>query len=195
MCIRKPNCFNSHSLTKSCEEINEIENDNCCFCYYSALVKQLPESTKIDEEKSSKKHVKIVHANFSSDVGKPSYYVALDLLMKKVVITIRGTESLRDSITDMQWKAVLIPNTDPSLEWYGHEVKKLELEDKTFLMNSFQIEYELLVQKGIVRAASYIKEELETKNILERAFKYDQVTFNINFFLLELERFLHFVNK
>lgn len=48
--------------------------------------------------------------------------MAIDFCKKKVVITIRGTESLKDSITDMQWKAMPMPGVDPELGWYGHEV-------------------------------------------------------------------------
>jgi hypothetical protein len=84
--------------------------------------------------------------------------VAIDLLKKKVVITIRGTESLRDSVTDMQWRATLMPNVDSSLEWYGHE--------------------------GIVKSANYLKAELETKNILQSAFTYDSVRFFIIYLYL-----------
>ena len=52
-----------------------IENDNCCFCYYDALKKQLPLVSKstddldqiyINDEKKS--HIKVVMANFYSDV-------------------------------------------------------------------------------------------------------------------------------
>jgi hypothetical protein len=82
------------------------------------------ENLKANKLKRKKHHIKLIKANFSSDVGKPSYYVAIDFLKKKIVITIRGTESLSDSITDMQWKAILIPFTDPELGWYGHEVIK-----------------------------------------------------------------------
>lgn len=137
---------------------SHIENDNCCFCYYRALVRQLPNfatssesltETKVQEIKKrlvKKDHIKIVYANFCSDVinffqiwkqkkkifyfyflkilqiGKPCYFVAVDFLKKKIVITIRGTESLTDSITDMQWKAECLPNIDPKLGWFGHEV-------------------------------------------------------------------------
>jgi hypothetical protein len=57
---------------------------------------------------------------------KPSFFVTLDHLKKKLVITIRGTQSLKDFLTNIQWKAVLLPDIDPLLEWYGHEVKKFK---------------------------------------------------------------------
>ena len=68
------------------------------------------------------------------------------------MIAIRGTESLQDAITDMQYYKVLIPETNPDKEWYAH--------------------------KGMTHAASYIKLELEKKNLLETAFNYDIVNFN-----------------
>ena len=57
-----------------------------------------------------------------NQIGKPSYFVAIDYLKKKVIITIRGTESLKDFLTDIQWKAVPLPGVDPTLDWHGHEV-------------------------------------------------------------------------
>jgi hypothetical protein len=135
-------CGRQKLRTVSLEDVS-IENDNCCFCYYDALVKQLPEPTMaftVANEKDSegvanvreneiirlsrdkKSHIKITHANFSSDVSKPAYYVAVDYLKKKVVISIRGTQSLTDFITDMQMRAVPLPGVDQSLYWYGHEV-------------------------------------------------------------------------
>jgi sn1-specific diacylglycerol lipase len=122
----------SHSLDSL-----QLENDNSCFCYYSGLKKQLPNSNNIQ----------VIYANFYSDISKPCYYVSVDKLKKKIVITIRGTESFSDSITDMQWKAVPMPSpVDESLEWYGHE--------------------------GMVESALYILNELRTKSILNRAFNF-----------------------
>ena len=58
-----------------------IENDNCCFCYYDAVVKQLPDSgttifksteylgNSTESHRNKKNHIKFVHANFSSDVN------------------------------------------------------------------------------------------------------------------------------
>jgi len=43
---------------------------------------------------------------------KPSFFVTLDHLKKKLVITIRGTQSLKDFLTNIQWKAVLLPDID-----------------------------------------------------------------------------------
>ena len=48
--------------------------------------------------------------------------MAVDFLKKKIVVTIRGTESLSDWITDLQWKATPMPNVDTTWEWFGHEV-------------------------------------------------------------------------
>lgn len=112
----------------SLDEEAIIENDNICYCYYDSVLRQLPtgdadENLLLNNKLNRKKnHIKILKANFASDVIKPSYYVALDFLKRKLVIIIRGTESLRDSITDMQWRAIVIPDTDPELGWYGHEV-------------------------------------------------------------------------
>jgi hypothetical protein len=64
---------------------------------------------------------------------------------------------VRDSITDMQWKAMPIPGVDPNIEWYGHE--------------------------GFVQSAIYIKQELESKRLIEKALNYDLVIKNVFFIL------------
>lgn len=58
-----------------------IENDNCCLCYYDAVTRQLPKLSQQEEEDfydevfkfdesdyPKRKHIKIIYANFSSDV-------------------------------------------------------------------------------------------------------------------------------
>ncbi len=82
-------------------------------------------------------------------VEKTPYYVAVDYFYKKIIIAIRGTESLQDAITDMQHYQILIPGTDPAKNWYAH--------------------------KGMTNAACFIKFELESKGLLEKAFNYDKV--------------------
>jgi hypothetical protein len=79
--------------------------------------------------------------------SKSCYFVALDFLKKKVVITIRCTETIKESIAKIQMKATKIPNTDS--EWYGNE--------------------------EIVRSAEFLKDELISKKIIEKALNYDSV--------------------
>jgi hypothetical protein len=119
---------------------------------------------------------------FFLKVAKPSFFVAIDFLKKKVVITVRGTENLRDSITDMQWRAVSLPNIESSLEWFGHEVIQ-NLFVSTFTILFIVFNYKT---KGIVKAASYLKEELESREILKKAFDFDLVRFFFLIFLLDL---------
>ena len=160
--IRRDNkTTNDHQSDTRVEDVEEcIENDNCCMCYYDAVLRQLPslamgvtdkpdEFFMFDEKNHKQKHIKIIHANFSSDIGKPCYFVALDFWKRKLVISIRGTESFRDWITDMQWRAIPMPNVERELEWHGHE--------------------------GIVKSAMYLKQELESKKIIEKARNYDLV--------------------
>lgn len=64
---------------------------------------------------------------------------------------MRGTGSLKDALTDMQASQIPIPGIDPSKQYYGH--------------------------KGMINAAHYIKTELESKGILEKAFNYNLVIF------------------
>jgi len=120
--INNGTCINKNNLNIDPEIIN---NDNCCFCYYDALIKQLPDQNNNENNNNSnnKEHIKLIHADFSSDISKPCYFVAVDYFKQKIVITIRGTESLKDSITNMQWNPIKIPDIETNLNWNAHEVK------------------------------------------------------------------------
>jgi hypothetical protein len=80
----------------------------------------------------------------------------VDYLYKKVVIAARGTGSLRDALTDMHYRQAPIPGVDSSKNWFAHQ--------------------------GMINAAVNIKNEIEAKNLLERAFNFNQVS-QIDYFL------------
>lgn len=48
-------------------EYLNIEDDNCCFCYYDGLRRQLPKRPQsfVDEQHD---HIQLIYANFHSDV-------------------------------------------------------------------------------------------------------------------------------
>ncbi len=98
-------------------------------------------------EKSTIHNVYYRFIHLKADI--PSYFVALDFSKKKIVITIKGAESLKESLTKMQWNSINIPNVDPSLEWHGNE--------------------------EIIKAALLLKEELKTKKIIEKCLDYSSV--------------------
>lgn len=68
------NKYGTNMRTISIDDMN-IENDNCCFCYYDALTRQLPaadsmENLNINKLSRKKSHVKLIRANFTSDVSQ-----------------------------------------------------------------------------------------------------------------------------
>ncbi|ELU06110.1 hypothetical protein CAPTEDRAFT_162985 [Capitella teleta] len=75
----------------SCIKQSEhVVEDNCCHCNTAAILK----TTGIRQED-------IIYASFFNRVFEIPFYVALDHEHQAVVIAIRGTLSLRDTLTDM----------------------------------------------------------------------------------------------
>lgn len=64
----------------------ELVDDNCCSCNFAAL-------QKIRDVGD----IEIIYATFHVDVGETPFFVALDYDRKKVVISIRGTLSMKVS--------------------------------------------------------------------------------------------------
>ncbi|XP_015123034.1 sn1-specific diacylglycerol lipase alpha isoform X1 [Diachasma alloeum] len=113
-----------------------IVEDNCCQCNYAAL-RRMVEIGEID----------IIYATFHVDVGETPFFVALDYTKKKVVISIRGTLSMKDVLTDLNAEAEVLPLTPPRDDWLGH--------------------------KGMVQAAEYIRKKIYDEQIITTAFAKD----------------------
>nr|XP_050862435.1 diacylglycerol lipase-alpha isoform X3 [Vespula vulgaris] len=118
------------------EDEATIVEDNCCQCNYTALRQMV----KVGE-------VEVVYATFHVDVGETPFFVALDYTKKKVVISIRGTLSMKDVLTDLNAEGEVLPLTPPKDDWLGH--------------------------KGMVQAAEYIRKKLQEENIIARALSKD----------------------
>ncbi|XP_067000117.1 diacylglycerol lipase-alpha [Anabrus simplex] len=114
-----------------------IVEDNCCKCNYAALRKMV----QVGE-------VQVVYATYHVDVAETPFFVAVDFGRKKVIISIRGTLSLQDVITDLNAEGETIPLSPPRDDWLGH--------------------------KGMVQAAEYIRQKLKEEAILETAFALDE---------------------
>uniref|UniRef100_A0AAR5Q0G7 Diacylglycerol lipase-alpha n=1 Tax=Dendroctonus ponderosae TaxID=77166 RepID=A0AAR5Q0G7_DENPD len=117
---------------KHSETDPEIVDDNCCQCNYSVL-KKLSDLGDID----------VIYATYHVDVGETPFFVALDYDRKKIVISIRGTLSMKDILTDLNAESETIPLNPPREDWTGH--------------------------KGMVQAAHYILEKIEQEQLIERA--------------------------
>lgn len=110
---------------------NYIHEDNSCFCGLAGFMS----NTKIN-------HADVLYARFENDVYKAPFVVCLDHETESVVVTIRGTLSLQDLITDLTAS--------------GHP---MQLPDWPKFM----------VHKGMYQTALWIKEYLDD-GILEEAF-------------------------
>ncbi|XP_074132778.1 diacylglycerol lipase-alpha isoform X3 [Sminthopsis crassicaudata] len=116
-----------------------IEEDNCCGCNAIAIRRHF-----LDENMSS---VDIVYTSCHDAVYETPFYVAVDHDKKKVVISIRGTLSPKDALTDLTGDAERLPVEGHHGTWLGH--------------------------KGMVLSAEYIKKKLEQEMVLSQAFGRD----------------------
>nr|XP_022907133.1 sn1-specific diacylglycerol lipase alpha isoform X1 [Onthophagus taurus] len=131
-------CSNFGCCCVPCQKRDNIEiiEDNCCACNYAALEKII----------SKRGNIEVIYATYHVDVGETPFYVALDFDRKKVVVSIRGTLSMKDILTDLNAESETLPLDPPQEEWLGH--------------------------KGMVQAAQYILDKLRGENLLEKAFDY-----------------------
>ncbi|XP_037548630.1 diacylglycerol lipase-alpha [Nematolebias whitei] len=83
----------------------------------------------------------------SHQVYETPFFVAVDHGKKKVVISIRGTLSPKDALTDLTGDSERLPVEEQQGNWLGH--------------------------KGMVYSAEYIKKKLEQEMILSQAFGRD----------------------
>lgn len=70
----------------------EIVEDNCCKCNYSVL-----------QTLSDLGDIEVIYATYHVDVGQTPFFVALDYDRKKIVISIRGTLSMKVNISILRW--------------------------------------------------------------------------------------------
>ncbi|XP_076640585.1 inactivation no afterpotential E isoform X2 [Colletes latitarsis] len=113
-----------------------VVEDNCCQCNYAALRKMVDVA-----------EVEVIYATFHVDVGETPFFVVLDYTKKKVVVSIRGTLSMKDVLTDLNAEGEVLPLSPPRDDWLGH--------------------------KGMVQAAEYIRKKLLDEEIISRALAKD----------------------
>jgi len=66
--------------------------------------------------------VEVVFATYHVDVGQTPFFVAVDYNRRKVVLSIRGTLSMKDVITDLNAEGEPLPLNPPKEDWLGHKV-------------------------------------------------------------------------
>ncbi|XP_074109664.1 inactivation no afterpotential E isoform X3 [Cotesia typhae] len=109
-----------------------VIDDNCCQCNYAAL-RRMVDVGEVD----------VIYATFHVDIGETPFFVALDYTQRKLVISIRGTLSMKDVLTDLNAEAEVLPLTPPREDWLGH--------------------------KGMVQAAEYIRRKITEEGIITKA--------------------------
>lgn len=87
--------------------------------------------------------VEVIYTTFHVDVGETPFFVAVDYSKGKIVISIRGTLSMKDVLTDLNAEGDVLPLEPREEDWLGH--------------------------KGMVQAAVYIRNKLEEENLIQRA--------------------------
>ncbi|XP_020295479.1 sn1-specific diacylglycerol lipase alpha isoform X3 [Pseudomyrmex gracilis] len=131
LCTRLQCCYCLPCGARHEDDVTIVE-DNCCWCNYAALRRMLDLG-----------EIEVVYATFHVDVGETPFFVALDYTKRKIVISIRGTISMKDVLTDLNAEGEVLPLTPPREDWLGH--------------------------KGMVQAAEYIRKKLQEEDIIARA--------------------------
>lgn len=114
----------------------EIVDDNCCNCNYAAMKRMM-----------SFGDIEVIYTTFHVDVGETPFFVAVDYTRAKIVVSIRGTLSMQDVLTDLNAEGDVLPLDPPRDDWLGH--------------------------KGMVQAAVYIKQKLQSENLVQKALQHN----------------------
>jgi len=112
-----------------------VIGDNCCRSNYVAL-RQLAAMDELD----------VVYVTYQTDISQPSFFIAVDYRHKSVVISIRGTLSLQDVLTDLMADAddIQFRGTNDTT-WRAH--------------------------KGILNAAEKTLAKIKAENLFDAAFE------------------------
>lgn len=129
-CCRPKSCDYSNDNTPLSKKYDRIISDQFCGLHQAAVIKM-----------GRYKNARLLYADFSNDTFKKPYAIFWDFEKQCVVISIRGTLSLEDCITD----ALADPTSmEEAGEKWGFDGK-----------NRF-------AHGGMLRAAMYIRNELES---------------------------------
>ncbi|XP_023209620.1 sn1-specific diacylglycerol lipase beta-like isoform X2 [Centruroides sculpturatus] len=114
-----------------------IIDDNCCECNTAALKRV----TGLTEEN-------LVYVSFQNKVYEVPFYVAIDHQTCSIVVSIRGTLSLSDVLTDLTAECEVLSDNDRSNGIFCH--------------------------RGMLLAANYVKDKLEETNLLNEVLSVNQ---------------------
>eukprot|EP00794_Sanderia_malayensis_P012703 gene12703-14007_t len=132
-------CFKARCCASCCRPSSNdflVVDDNCCECNLAATRLFLKDH---DHD--------IIHISYNDEVYKPPFFVAVDHKNKSVVISCRGTLSMKDVLTDIMIEQERIPVENGEPNWKAH--------------------------KGMIQAAQYVLEFIDNEDLLEKAFNFD----------------------
>ena len=107
-----------------------IDGANRLLGFNMATLKQMIDSSSSssrDDDGVDEIDYQITFVSFHADVAKTPFFIAVDYRHQSVVLSIRGTISMKDIITDLQAEAEpiqLLANSDHHC-WFGHKVRLL----------------------------------------------------------------------
>jgi sn1-specific diacylglycerol lipase len=102
-----------------------VVGDTCSGCHLAAL----KQSIGVDGD------YQVIFASFHVDVAETPFFVAVDYRHQAVVVSIRGTISMKDVITDLHAEAEPIPLQLPRDDWFGHKVNNKNRCRRFFFLN------------------------------------------------------------
>ena len=149
-CLPSCCCCLASSTTINRQEFSE--EDNCCFCHLATLRLKVPHL----EEKD------IIHLCFKNDFLETPFMIVADTKIQKIVITIRGTLSLADLMTDMAAEPVSLKDV------LQRDLNDLELSPQE-MENLQSLDSELKVHGGMAEAALYVYKRIKKQHLLEMA--------------------------
>jgi sn1-specific diacylglycerol lipase len=124
------------------EELVSIESDNCCSCHTSAFILE-----------SALEHTDLAFVSFRNKLYLTPFVVLTDHQTHSIVITIRGSASIMDLITDLSLNSELFSvdvDTDPILR-----------------LDTTLDDGEVRVHRGMLNAARYVYNTLKANGVLE----------------------------
>lgn len=102
--------------------------------------------------------VEMTYVTYHVDIGETPFFVSVDYAREKIVVSIRGTLSMKDVLTDLNAEGETLPLNPRREDFLGH--------------------------KGMVQAAVYIRNKLQEENLLEQALNHNPARGTQNFGLV-----------
>ncbi|KAG0728194.1 Sn1-specific diacylglycerol lipase alpha [Chionoecetes opilio] len=138
---------------------SEVVEDNCCGCNVEATRRMIATGD-----------IDLVYTTYHVDVGETPFFVALDHKRRAVVLSIRGTLSMKDVVTDLNAESEPIPMDQIREDWLGHKVRGRSSDSLAIPYSRFIPSTHIIHPSS---AGHGIRRKLRDDNILTRALTFD----------------------